>query len=60
MDMTGTEKLFGNPIDLAVKIKDEIYNTLGFTVNVGIANSKVCAKMASDFEKPNKVHTLFD
>lgn len=60
MDMTGTEKLFGNPIDLAIKIKDEIYNTLGFTVNVGIANSKVCAKMASDFEKPNKVHTLFD
>ena len=40
--------------------KDEIYDTLGFTVNVGVANSKVCAKMASDFEKPNKVHTLFD
>ena len=41
-------------------VKDEIYDTLGFTVNVGVANSKVCAKMASDFEKPNKVHTLFD
>ena len=51
MDMTGTTKIFGDPVALAYKIKDEIYNTLGFTVNVGIANSKVCAKMASDFEK---------
>ncbi len=52
--------MFGDPVKLAYKIKDEIYDTLGFTVNVGVANSKVCAKMASDFEKPNKVHTLFD
>lgn len=59
MDMTGTKMIFGDPVELAYKIKDEIYNTLGFTVNVGVANSKVCAKMASDFEKPNKVHTLF-
>ena len=60
MDMTGTKKIFGDPVKLAYKIKDEIYNTLGFTVNVGVANSKLCAKMASDFEKPNKVHTLFN
>ena len=40
--------------------EDEIKDTLGFTVNIGIANNKLCAKMASDFEKPNKVHTLFD
>lgn len=59
MDMTGTETLFGDPVKLAYKIKDEIYDSLGFTVNVGIGNSKICAKMASDFEKPNKVHTLF-
>ena len=59
MDMTGTKRLFGDPIKLAYKIKDEIFNKLGFTVNVGIGNTKVCAKMASDFEKPNKVHTLF-
>lgn len=60
MDMTGMEKMFGYPVKLAYKIKDEIYRTLGFTVNVGVANSKICAKMASDFEKPNKVHTLFE
>ena len=60
MDMTGMELLYSDPIKLAYKIKDEIYRELGFTVNVGIGNSKLCAKMASDFEKPNKVHTLFD
>ena len=60
MDMSGMELMFGDMVKLAYKIKDEIYNTLGFTVNVGVANTKVCAKMASDFEKPNKVHTLFN
>ena len=60
LDMTGTEKIFGDPIKLAYKIKDEIKDTLGFTVNVGVGNNKLCAKMASDFEKPDKVHTLFE
>ena len=60
LDMSGMEKISGSIIDLAYKIKEEIKNTLGFTVNVGIGNNKVCAKMASDFEKPDKIHTLFD
>lgn len=59
VDMTGTEKLFGEPLKVAERIKKEIYDTLGFTVNVGISNNKLLAKMASDFEKPDKVHTLF-
>lgn len=60
LDMTGTSLLYRDPIALAYKIKDEIYQKYGFTVNVGIGNNKLCAKMASDFEKPNKVHTLFE
>ena len=56
----GTEKLYGDPVELARRIKDEIRDTLGFTVNIGVANNKLLAKMASDFEKPDKVHTLFD
>lgn len=59
IDMTGTEKLFGPPIEAATRIKDEIYRELGFTVNVGISTNKLLAKMASDFKKPNLVHTLF-
>lgn len=41
------------------EIKNKIRDELGFTVNVGVAQNKLCAKMASDFEKPDKVHTLF-
>ena len=58
VDMTGTNYLYKDYVALAHKIKDEIKNTYGFTVNVGIGNNKLCAKMASDFEKPDKVHTL--
>ena len=59
LDMTGTELLYPDPIKLAYEMKDEIYKKFGYTVNIGIGNNKLCAKMASDFEKPNKVHTLF-
>ena len=59
LDMTGTGRIYPDPIAIAHKIKDEIRDTLGFTVNVGIGSNKLLAKMASDFEKPDKVHTLF-
>lgn len=59
LDMTGTENLFGPPIEAAHTIKDRIYHELGFTVNIGISTNKLLAKMASDFKKPNLVHTLF-
>ena len=59
LDMTGMDMLYPDPVAVAYEIKDRIYNELGFTVNVGIGPCKILAKMASDFEKPNKVHTLF-
>ena len=60
LDLTGTTLLYGNDyVSLAHKIKDEIKEKFGFTVNVGIGENKLCAKMASDFEKPDKVHTLY-
>ena len=43
----------------AVRIKDHIRDTLGFTVNIGISENKLLAKMASDFRKPDRVHTLW-
>jgi len=60
LDMTGTNLIYSDPVELAHRMKNEIYEKFGYTVNVGVANSKLCAKMASDFEKPNKVHTLFN
>lgn len=59
MDMSGMELLYPDPIKLAHEMKNRIRDELGFTVNVGIGRNKLCAKMASDFEKPDKVHTLF-
>ena len=59
LDMTGTEQLFGPPLTVAHAIRQRIYRELGFTVNVGVAPNRLLAKMASDFEKPDKVHTLF-
>lgn len=59
LDMTGTHRLYPDPLAIAWTIKDAIRDRLGFTVNVGIGPCKLLAKMASDFEKPDKVHTLF-
>ena len=59
MDLSKTSYLYDDILKLAYKIKNEIKEQFGFTVNVGIGNNKLCAKMASDFEKPDKVHTLF-
>lgn len=59
LDYTKVKKLYGDPISFAYQLKKEIYNKLGFTVNIGIGENKLCAKMASDFEKPDKVHTLW-
>lgn len=59
LDMSGMQRIYPDPIATAHKIKDEIRDMLGFTVNVGVGSNKLLAKMASDFEKPDRVHTLF-
>ncbi|MBQ3436305.1 MAG: DNA polymerase IV [Bacilli bacterium] len=60
LDMSGTNLLYKDHVKLAHTIKDDIKKRFGYTVNIGVANNKLCAKMASDFEKPDKVHTLFN
>ena len=59
MDFTEIAGNYSSPVEGAMEIKNEVYRRFGFTVNVGISSNKLLAKMASDFEKPNKVHTLF-
>lgn len=59
LDMSGTERIYPDPIAAAHTIRKAIRDELGFTVNIGISANKLLAKMASDFEKPDKVHTLF-
>lgn len=57
----GYEKLYGQGqmVSFAHKLKDEIKEELGFTVNIGISTNFLLSKMAGDFSKPDKVHTLF-
>jgi len=59
MDITGCLMNNQTIMDIAKEISARIYKELGFTVNIGISCNKVLAKMASDFEKPNKIHTLY-
>lgn len=59
MDFTPIRTKFPSPEAAAALIKDQIREGFGFTVNIGISDKKVLAKMASDFQKPDKVHTLY-
>lgn len=59
VDMTTTCHLFGTPKEAAEQIRERIRDELGFTVNIGISENKLLAKMASDFKKPDRVHTLY-
>lgn len=59
MDLTGYLRKNEKLIDKAYEINKRVKDELGFTVNVGVANNKLLAKMASDFTKPDRVHTLY-
>ena len=59
MDYTGISNTYDSPEEAAYAIKDKVKKKLGFTVNIGISDVKVLAKMASDFTKPDRVHTLY-
>ncbi len=59
MDFSSVAHLYPSPEQAAEDIKNEVFSRFGFTVNIGISDRKVLAKMASDFKKPNLVHTLY-
>lgn len=59
MDFTSIAHQYPSYLHAATIIKDRIYEELGFSVNIGISSNRLLAKMASDFKKPNLVHTLF-
>ncbi|MCI8432596.1 MAG: DNA polymerase IV [Lachnospiraceae bacterium] len=59
MDYTPISANYASPEQAAAFIKDSVQEKFGFTVNIGISDKKVLAKMASDFKKPDLVHTLY-
>lgn len=60
MDMTSYIPKGRTLLEIAYEINKRVKEELGFTVNIGVAHNKLLAKMASDFQKPDKVHTLFE
>ena len=68
LDVTGSTRLFGSPIEIAKKIKQMVAEKTGLTISAGVAPSKFVAKIASDIEKPDgltvvpadKVRTFLD
>ena len=58
-DFSGYGLLYGDPVAFAWRLKDEIHEKLGFTVNIGISDNRLLAKMAGDLKKPDLVHTLY-
>ena len=59
IDLTGTEKLFGPPLEIAKKIKAKVKEQTGLTVSVGIASTMYVAKIASGYKKPEKKNSFF-
>ena len=53
LDITGTERLMGNPVFVAKTIKKTVLDETGLTVSAGVAPSKFVAKIASDLNKPD-------
>jgi DNA polymerase-4 len=53
LDMTGTEKLFGPPLEAARNLKTRVKRQTGLTISIGIAGNRYLAKIASDFRKPD-------
>lgn len=55
IDITGTEKIFGSPLETADKIQNRVLKETGLTVSIGIANTMYIAKIASGYKKPKGI-----
>ena len=53
LDISGSQRLYGDPIETARQIKQEIKETVGLTSSIGLAPNKFLAKIASDMDKPD-------
>jgi DNA polymerase-4 len=53
LDITGSQKLFGPPVDIARQLKRRVRREVGLTCSVGVAPNKLLAKMGADLQKPD-------
>jgi len=59
LDVTGCDALFGDPVRIAIQIKERIWNETGLTCSIGIASNKLLAKLGSDMQKPDGLVLIF-
>lgn len=59
LDVMGSTRLFGQPENIAKKIKETILTETGLTISAGIAPSKIVAKIASDMDKPDGLTVVY-
>ncbi len=53
VDLTGLQRLMGHPVEIAVRLRDEIRSSLGLESSLGLAANKLVAKVGSSTAKPN-------
>lgn len=58
LDVTGSKKLFGSPIEIAETLRNRIKNELGITVSIGVSFNKIFAKLGSDMKKPDAITVI--
>lgn len=55
LDVTGSQKLFGNGMQIAENIKETVKAETGLTISVGVSFNKIFAKLGSDYKKPDAI-----
>ncbi len=58
LDLTGTDRLMGPPLEVAAKIKACVKEETGLTVSIGIGANRYLAKLASDYRKPDGLYQV--
>lgn len=58
LDVTGCDKLFGTPLEIANELRERMKTELGLTISVGVSFTKHFAKLGSDMKKPDAVTVI--
>lgn len=58
LDVTGSRRLFGNEMQIAEKIKEDVKKELGLTISIGVSFNKIFAKLGSDMKKPDAITSI--
>jgi DNA polymerase-4 len=60
VDITGCERLHGDPLNIAIKLKEKIRQRIHLKCSIGVAPNKFLAKIASDMDKPDGLKIIMN